>query len=223
MTQTSNNQSETQSWDAIKGAHGLSGDVSKLQDYYDDWAEAYDTDVANEAYAGPRAISEFYNRIREQNDNTPRENVKVLDAGCGTGLVGVVLKEMGYRHIDGFDLSDSMVEVAEKTNSYQELKGSIDVNKRIPDYDDNEYDACLACGVFTLGHVPPESMEELIRITRQGGLIVVSTRKSYYNGTNFQEVSDQLQKDGKVKLLENWKDGPYITEEGAHYWAYQVC
>lgn len=223
MTQTSNNPNDTQSWDAVKGAHALSGDASKLQDYYDEWADAYDRDVSNEAYAGPRAIAEFYHRIREQSEQTPRENVKVLDAGCGTGLVGVVLQDMGYKHVDGFDLSDSMVEVAEKTNSYQELKGGIDMNQKIEDYEDNEYDASLACGVFTLGHVPPESINELIRITRQGGYIIVSTRKSYYNSTNFQEVVDQLQTDGKVKLLEHWKDGPYITEEGAHYWAFQVC
>lgn len=223
MTQTSSNKNEAQSFDAIKGAHNLSGDVSKLKDYYEDWAEAYDRDVSNEAYAGPRAIAEFYDRIRAEYDsNTSRGEAKVLDAGCGTGLVGVILKEMGYSAIDGFDLSDRMVDIAKETNCYQELLGGIDMNEKIEAYKDNQYDGSLACGVFTLGHVPPESINEMIRFTRPGGLIVVSTRKSYYNSTNFQEVVDQLDADGTVKLLEHWKDGPYITEEGAHYWALQV-
>ncbi len=223
MTQTSNPK-EAQGWDAIKGAHGLDGNIDQLQTYYDEWAEAYDTDVSSEAYAGPRTISEFYDRIREAHDpSTSRANAKVLDAGCGTGLIGPILKEMGYKQIDGFDLSDQMIEVAKKTNSYEELLGSIDMNVKIEQYEDNEYDASLACGVFTLGHVPPESLNEMIRFTRPGGLIVVSTRKSYYNSTNFQDVVDQLEADGKVKLLEHLKDAPYITEEGAHYWAMQVC
>lgn len=223
MTQISENVNQSESWDAIKTAHGLSGDVSQLQDYYDEWANAYDRDVSNEAYAGPRAIANFYHQIRQKYDSTPSQDVKVLDAGCGTGLVGVILENLGYRQIDGFDLSDQMVEVAEKTNSYQDLKGGIDMNQKIEAYKDNQYDGSLACGVFTLGHVPPESLNEMIRFTRSGGFIVVSTRKSYYNGTNFQEVADQLEAQGKVKLLECWKDAPYITEEGAHYWAFQVC
>lgn len=224
MTQISSNPKQTESFDAIKGAHHLSGDTSKLKDYYETWAEAYDQDVSNEAYAGPRSIAEFYDRIRQEYDpSTKRETNKVLDAGCGTGLVGVILKKMGYTSIDGFDLSDKMVEVAKDTNSYQQLLGGIDMNQKIEAYADNQYDGSLACGVFTLGHVPPESLNEMIRFTRPGGFIVVSTRKSYYNSTNFQEVVEQLQADGIVKLLEHWKDAPYITEEGAHYWAFQVC
>lgn len=222
MTQTPQKQSASQSWDAIKAAHDLSGDVSKIQTYYDDWANAYDRDVSNEEYVGPRAIAEFFTRVCQPTQQQQKDQVKILDAGCGTGLVGVVLQDMGYQTIDGFDLSDSMVEIAEQTNSYQDLKGGVDMTRKIDHYDDNQYDASLACGVFTLGHVPPESIEELIRVTRPGGYVVVSTRKSYYDSTNFQEVAEQLQSDNKVKLLEHWKDGPYIQEEGAHYWAFQV-
>ncbi|NJK61628.1 MAG: class I SAM-dependent methyltransferase [Synechococcaceae cyanobacterium SM2_3_1] len=224
MTQATNNLSIPQeSFDAIKEAHTLSGDADKLRDYYDVWAAAYDSDVSNEMYKGPHFISEFYDRMRLRHSDANRSQSKVMDAGCGTGLVGVILQEMGYRWIDGFDLSDKMVEVAGQTGSYVDLKGSMDLTERMDDYSDNAYDATLACGVFTLGHVPPDSLEELIRITRQGGWVVVSTRKSYYNSTNFQEVVDRLQVENVVKLVEVVKDGPYIAEEGAHYWALQVC
>lgn len=224
MTQTKSNQSVSeQSWDAIKEAHGLSGDADKLRDYYDVWAEAYDTDVSNEKYTGPRFISEFYDRIRHHHGDQTRSEARVMDAGCGTGLVGNILQKMGYRQIDGFDLSDKMVEVAAETGSYVDLKGSIDLTQPMDMYGENVYDATLACGVFTLGHVPPEAMSELIRITRPGGWVVVSTRKSYYDSTNFQEAVEQLQSENVANLVEAVKDGPYIAEEGAHYWALQVC
>ncbi len=224
MTQTTNNLSiPEQSLDAIKEAHRLSGDADKLRDYYDVWAAAYDTDVSNEKYIGPKFISEFYDRIRQHHGDQTRSEAKVMDAGCGTGLVGAILYKMGYRQIDGFDLSDKMVEVADQLGCYSELKGSIDLTRKMEDYEDNAYDGTLSCGVFTLGHVPPEAMEELIRITRPGGFVVVSTRKSYYDSTNFQEAVDKLQAENKIKLTEAVMDGPYIDEEGAHYWACQVC
>lgn len=223
MTQTKTNLSvPEQSLDAIKEAHRLSGDADKLRDYYDVWAEAYDTDVSNEEYKGPQFISEFYDRVRQKHGDQTRSETKVMDAGCGTGLVGVILQKMGYRHIDGFDLSDKMVDVAGKTGSYLDLKGSVDLTQPMEMYADNVYDANLACGVFTLGHVPPEALLELFRITRPGGLVVVSTRKSYYDSTDFQQAVDRYQAQNRVQLVESVKNGPYIAEEGAHYWAFQV-
>ncbi|WP_200817758.1 hypothetical protein, partial [Calothrix rhizosoleniae] len=78
-------------------------------------------------------------------------------------------------------------------------------------------------GVFTSGHVPPTALEELIRITNPGGLLLFSTRKSYYDNSDFSTVCNRLQEEGKVKLIHSVIDGPYIAEEGAHYWAFEVC
>ncbi|WP_287312824.1 methyltransferase domain-containing protein [Moorena sp. SIO1G6] len=96
------------------------------------------------------------------------------------------------------------------------------MTKAIEAYPDNRYDAAISCGVFTLGHVPPTALEEMIRFTKPGGLVVVSTRKSYYDSTDFQEVCDQLQAENKVKLVSSIIDGPYLAEQGAHYWAFRV-
>lgn len=94
------NQSATaktnDSFDAIKGAHVLSGDPEKIQEYYDRWATAYDSDVSSEEYIGPKYIADLLASLKGDNGlkaiDASNTNIEILDAGCGTGLVGTVLK-----------------------------------------------------------------------------------------------------------------------------------
>jgi len=215
------------SFDAIKEALTLSGDPERIQEYYDKWAVAYNRDVSNEKYAGPEYIVNFLASLKGDDElkviDASNRNIQILDAGCGTGLVGIILKQKGYQYIDGCDLSEGMVEKARSTGAYDILESGINLTKRNEAYEDNQYNVTVCCGVFTLGHVPPTAMSELIRITKPGGWVVASTRKSYYDNTNFQEVCDTYQQEGKVKLVKHIKDGPYIAEARAHYWAFVVC
>lgn len=226
LTQTKTSNTIMNSFDAIKEAHKLSGQSEQIKDYYDQWSQNYNHDVNNEAYCGPDYIAAYFDLLPKQNGkflNLRNPNIEILDSGCGTGLVGSALRHKGYCNVDGFDLSHGMVEKAEKTEAYRQLTGGCDMTQRIEAYPDNCYDAAISCGVFTTGHVPPTAVEEMIRVTKPGGLVVLSTRKSYYDSTDFQEVCDRLQAENKVKLVSSIIDGPYIEEEGAHYWAFEVC
>jgi len=213
-------------FDAIKKAHKLEGNPDKIKQYYEQWSKKYDEDVLSESYCGHDYIVAYFDLLPKQNGkclNFRNPAIQILDAGCGTGLVGVALHRKGYHNIDGFDLCHSMIEEAEKKQVYRALKGGCDMTKRLDLYPDNYYDAAISGAVFSLGHVPPTGIEEMIRVTKPGGLIVVNTRKSYYDSTNFQEVCDRMQEENKVKLVSYIMDAPYVDEEGAHYWAFQVC
>ena len=229
MTQSLTQYQETEelsSFDAIKEAHTLSGNPEAIKQYYDRWSFSYNRDVANEEYCGPNYIAAYFDLLPKQESSILSGHdldIEILDAGCGTGLVGAALHRQGYQNIDGLDLSHGMVEKASKTQAYRTLTGGCDMTEPIETYPDNRYNAAISCGVFTLGHVPPTALEEMIRITKPGGLVVVSTRKSYYDRTNFQAVCDRLQAENKVKLVSSIMDGPYLMEEGAHYWAFRVC
>ena len=212
--------------DAIKDAHQLSGDPEKIQMYYDKWAGDYDRDVLNEDYIAPNYIAYYLQTITGDQVgeivNTRDRHIKILDAGCGTGLVGLALKEKGYKNIDGCDLSERMIDRAKERGAYNNLESGIDLTRENEAYDQNQYDATVCCGVFTLGHVPPTALLELIRVTTPGGVILVSTRKSYSDSVDFEEVCQRYEREGKVKLMSAVRDGPYIRGEGAHYWAFQV-
>ena len=220
-----NESVKPQSGEIIHGAMDLEYNPQCLSQYYDQWSHTYDQDVFNEQYRGPRYIVDYLASLSSNHDlsvDTGDQTVEILDAGCGTGLVGIALREKGYRHIDGFDLSDTMVAKARQTRAYRSLIGRCNMLQKIPSYSDNEYYITFCCGVFTTGHIPPIALKELIRITKPGGVVLVSTRVSYYETTDFKMTYEWLAQEGEIKLIDSVMDGPYLAEEGAHYWAFKV-
>ena len=205
--------------DNIDAALHLDGDPEHVRDYYDQWAQSYDADVGSIDYAGPQMgvalLAEFIKA---------REGLKILDAGCGTGLVGAVLKAENFAAADGFDLSPEMAKQASESGAYREVKADIDIMLVGEHYAAESYDVILCIGVFTLGHVPPQALQELIALLKPGGLLIISVRKLYYDETNFQAELDKALEEEHIeqlKLLENArynKDGPDDSEGLAHYW-----
>ncbi|MEM7563863.1 MAG: methyltransferase domain-containing protein [Pseudomonadota bacterium] len=201
--------------DAIDAALHLDGDPEKVKEFYEEWARTYNVDTTGSEYTGPVISS----RLLQQ--HLPKTDSRLLDAGCGTGLVGLELQKLGYGNIDGFDLSEAMARLAIDTGSYQNVLGAIDMMCATEHYTDVTYDAVLSIGVFTLGHVPPEALDVLLQLTRQGGVLVISTRTHYYDDTNFQEVVDRLCANGQVKLLQRMNDAPYNNDGDGHYWVFK--
>ena len=101
-------------------------------------------------------------------------DARVLDAACGTGLVGQHLARYGFASIEGLDLSPGMLRVAAEKGVYTALCEAT-LGAPLP-YADGHFDAVLVAGAFTPGHAPAESLHELTRITRAGGLVLFSLR-----------------------------------------------
>jgi predicted TPR repeat methyltransferase len=103
----------------------------------------------------------------------PRE-ARLLDAACGTGLIGEHLAPYGFTAIDGLDLSAGMLTVAARKGVYRDL-ACLALGPPLP-YPSGHYDAVTVAGAFTPGHAPAEALEELCRVTRPGGYLVFSLR-----------------------------------------------
>jgi ubiquinone/menaquinone biosynthesis C-methylase UbiE len=101
-------------------------------------------------------------------------SARVLDAACGTGLIGVALARYGFSDIEGLDISAGMLEVAKRKGVYASLVCA-PLGEPLP-YPDAHFDVFTVAGAFTPGHAPAESFDELLRITRPGGFAVFSLR-----------------------------------------------
>jgi predicted TPR repeat methyltransferase len=190
----------------------------ELEERYDQWASDYDKDLAEEfAWNAPQTASEVFHRHVAQ-------GAKVLDAGAGTGLVGECLSQMGYEDIDAMDLSLGMLEQAQTKGLYRQLHQMV-LGEDL-EFDSQTFDAVISVGVFTLGHAPPHSFNELVRITKPSGFIVFSLRTDVYEENGFKEQQQALETAEKWKLVEvtdPFQPLPKGEPEVYHQiWAYQV-
>ena len=110
--------------------------TEEVMKYYDEWGEKnkYNKDMIEWNYSGPKETVDTFKKYATNKD------MLIFDAGCGTGLVGLKLKEFGYKNFHGADLSQKLLDtIPEKL--YQKLI-KLDLNQTI-DAQNNFYDATM--------------------------------------------------------------------------------
>jgi len=185
-------------------------ETEEVMKYYDEWGieNKYDQDMIDWKYSGPKETVEVFKKYAKNKD------IKIYDAGCGTGLVGVELKKFGYNKYDGADLSQKLLDLVPK-NLYQNLS-KVDLNKPI-DLNDNTYDAVTCVGTFTFGHVKPKALDEFIRITKSKGLICFTINEGIHEEYGFDKKIEELEAQNKWKKIEFFKSN-YIVSKDINAW-----
>ena len=79
-----------------------------------------DTDY--NGYKGHVLCVEAFNKALKLKEVFPNANkeIRILDAGAGTGIIGKMLVDLGYKNIDGLDISQKMLDLAAPKNVYKE-------------------------------------------------------------------------------------------------------
>ena len=152
--------------------------TDETRELYDAWAAGYDADlIANYGYRSPGiAAKAFAERVTDR-------SCRVIDLGCGTGLVGVELAQYGFTNVDGLDISTGMLGEAQKKGVYATLlHGDLTAAGGVSGIAGGAYDAMLCINSFAGGHVGPQHLEGLIRTVKPGGAIVF-----YINAVPFEE------------------------------------
>jgi SAM-dependent methyltransferase len=168
--------------------------TDELSARYADWAQTYDAENAAAGFRMPQLCSAYFAR------HVALDCQPILDAGCGTGAAGDCLQVLGYTNLVGVDLSDAMMAHAERTGAYAALRRMILGGPL--DFADEHFAAAIVSGVFTEGHAPPESFDELIRVCRPGALLVFNVRQDVYETQGFREKQDALEREGRWRLKE---------------------
>ncbi|MEM8751191.1 MAG: class I SAM-dependent methyltransferase [Pseudomonadota bacterium] len=163
--------------------------------HYKEWAQSYDQEVGEQnGYAQPARTAEMLAR------HCDLKEITVLDAGCGSGLSGLALSQAGVETIDGCDFSPEMLEQARAKNVYRNLLQA-DLNAPLTQIPDEVYDAVVAVGVFSFGHVSPDACDELIRIIRPQGHLIIALNEQYWEKGDLARKLDQLTNVGRLQLL----------------------
>lgn len=160
---------------------------------YRHWASDYDRDTFSLGYHLPLTVGGFVAR------HLAVDAGPILDAGAGTGLTGKTLQILGYKELDGLDLSPDMLALARANGIYRRLEEA-ELGKALP-FETDAYAAFVSTGVFTEGHAPVSGFDELIRVTRPGGLGIFMTRGTYWDEP-FGDRMRELESEGKWTLLE---------------------
>lgn len=164
------------------------GSVQDCMSIYDKWAATYNDEVMDKAqeYVAPSIVAQIALRV---SDNFAQS--AILDAGCGTGLVGQALNLAGAKIIDGLDLSSAMLKIADETRVYRSLSQA-DLTQRLQK-EDGIYDLVTCVGTFTNGHVGPDpAIREFVRLTKKHGTIIITVLEEFWEAAKFSAEVEKL-------------------------------
>ncbi|XP_064231725.1 methyltransferase-like protein 27 isoform X1 [Aotus nancymaae] len=161
----------------VGAAHGIPDLAQKLH-FYDQWAPDYDQDVATLQYRAPRLAVDCLTQAFPG----PPHSALILDVACGTGLVAAELQAQGFFQLHGVDGSPEMLKQARARGLYQCLRLCTLGQEPLPS-PEGTFDAVLIVGALSDGQVPCSVIPELLRVTKPGGLVCLTTRT---NSSNLQ-------------------------------------
>jgi ubiquinone/menaquinone biosynthesis C-methylase UbiE len=149
--------------------------------YYDDFSGWYERERAGGYHA-------LIDRLELGAVEELARGKRVLEAGCGTGLVLSRLQRVA-REAHGFDLSSGMVQRAGQRGLSVALGSVTEVPFR-----DDSFD--FVCSFKVLAHVPQitDALRELVRVTRPGGMLALE----FYNPWSLRYAAKRLAGPGQI-------------------------
>ncbi|GFO08489.1 Williams-Beuren syndrome chromosomal region 27 protein [Plakobranchus ocellatus] len=167
------------------------------------WAEnaKYERDLCEKVYKGPSIAADTVARYFPGDDL--RRAAKILDVAAGSGFVGQKLKEKGFYMIDALEPCGKMLQLAQEKGIYRQTFQNY-LNGHILEIKADYYDVAVISGGMGEGHIPCKGLNELIRIVRPGGLIVIVMREEYLQ--TVAEYRDQLEpRMSELEVQGRWK------------------
>jgi predicted TPR repeat methyltransferase len=201
---------------------GYTTDSETVERDYDLFAETgtYDETFEEWGYVGPQTAAAILR-------NYVPLGSRILDAACGSGLSGTALRDLGYSHIVGIDISAKLLALAERTGAYERLE-HVDMQRFPLPFDDGEFDAVSFIGALTYFETD-EILRELCRIVRRGGHVVFSQRDDIMRDQDYGERLRALERDGVWTRTFGTEPMPYLprhpeygTRIEVQYFVYQV-
>lgn len=182
---------------------------------YAKWAASYERD-----FIEPNGYVYHENVVSVFLDAGGSAGGAVLDVGCGTGIVGVALSDVGEKLIDGIDISPEMIEMARaKRNVFDEpvYRDLLVADLTEPlDMADDSYMGIISVGTFTHGHLSPEPIRELVRIAAPSAVCALGINADHYTEMGFDQLFAELSLEGLITSPVNIDVSVYEAMSGEH-------
>ena len=152
-----------------------------VREIFDAFAEDFESVLASLDYRVPELMTE---EIAQIYDTSKQDSLRILDAGCGTGLCGKALKKYALKgELFGVDISAQMLEQAHKKNCYDKLICS-DLLAYFADTKD-KFDLIVSADVMTYFGDLKKLFQGYQKILFQAGRILFSVSANHINDDDF--------------------------------------
>tara|TARA_Y100000591_G_C21701278_1_gene628428 strand:- start:231 stop:881 length:651 start_codon:yes stop_codon:yes gene_type:complete len=168
---------------------------------YDKWAETYEGYVNKLNYLAPKNVAK---EVFDFLEGMKIDHLKILDFGCGTGLLGQELKKVleGRYTFDigGVDISEKMIEKCREKMVYNSLVKKDLFKEELSDK--KSYDLIVSSGVFLEGHVSFKMVDVLLDYLKSQKFIVFTIRDSFKK-EKVEEYNKYVVSNPRLEILYN--------------------
>lgn len=176
---------------------------AQLEEHYDEIALNYEGIYKRVGYPDPEKCQQMVSKFMSPHDT--KEDINIIDFGCGSGLVGEALRQDGFKNITGIDISQKMLDLAKSKSIYSNLEkfelcqddhiGTFSMHLR------NKFDFMTAAGLINNNYMDEKLFEQMLLSTKQCGYLVFTARFSYLGDFWYVDKLAELEKAGRIKFM----------------------
>ncbi|MFN8490854.1 MAG: class I SAM-dependent methyltransferase [Caldilineaceae bacterium] len=163
--------------------------LTAAREYWDSQAAVFDNEP-DHGLRDPNIRQAWTNLLVQWLPNSPTE---VLDIGCGTGSLSLVLAELGHR-VTGIDLSPAMLAQAEaKAQTAGQQITFQTMNGADPQFAPQQFDVVLCRHLLWALPEPAQVLQRWVKLLKPGGrLLLIEGYWHTGGGLHAQEILEML-------------------------------
>lgn len=164
--------------------------VTEARTYYNKWSE-YESVLEGLGYATAMQVVEILMPYLGANK-------KMLDVGCGTGLIGSELERCGHKgNLFGVDIAEERLREASRKRIYS---GGVQTSAYALPFRSGSFDVVVSNGMVGLAGI--KSVQEMFRVLKPGGqlaCVVVEIKGAQWSRARFRKVCGYFRQLSKAK------------------------